>query len=183
MARIFILVGVAGFFGLGCTAPNVDMTESSDFAVLVLPVDAFSPVDLTASCTDHLWNGTESDVDCGGTCGPCGNGHMCKFAGDCGSGVCQRGICVDASCTDQIKNGSETDLDCGGSCPKCDDKKGCRGGADCKSGVCTANLCAPPACSDKVQNGSETDVDCGGDCPPCAPGRPGSVGRSSVLGV
>ncbi len=50
------------------------------------------------SCTDGIKNGTETGVDCGGSCPPCPPAP---------------------SCTDGIKNGTETGVDCGGTCPPC----------------------------------------------------------------
>ena len=46
-----------------------------------------------ASCSDGIQNGTETGVDCGGSCAPC------------------------ATCNDGVQNGSETGVDCGG--PDC----------------------------------------------------------------
>jgi len=119
------------------------------------------------TCTDTVKNGTETDVDCGGTCPTkCDDTKICSVAGDCKSGVCAGGKCAAPLCTDVVKNGTETDVDCGGTCPaKCDDGKTCGGAADCKSGVCTAGTCVGALCSDLVKNGTETDVDCGGTCP------------------
>lgn len=45
------------------------------------------------SCTDGTHNGTETDVDCGGSCPPCGDGKKCGSALDCLSGWCQSGVC------------------------------------------------------------------------------------------
>ncbi|MFO0566862.1 MAG: plastocyanin/azurin family copper-binding protein [Polyangiaceae bacterium] len=46
------------------------------------------------SCTDGVKNGSESDVDCGGTCGKCANGKACTIAGDCTSGACASNKCA-----------------------------------------------------------------------------------------
>lgn len=44
-----------------------------------------------ASCTDHLKNGTETDVDCGGGCSTkCDAGQGCAGNGDCASARCNR---------------------------------------------------------------------------------------------
>jgi hypothetical protein len=48
-----------------------------------------------ASCTDGVTDGTESDVDCGGTCAGCAIGKACGKSADCDSGVCTAGKCVD----------------------------------------------------------------------------------------
>jgi len=145
------------------------------------------------SCTDAVSNGTETDVDCGGTCAAaptgrkCADGKKCGGGGDCASGVCgATGTCTPASCSDTVVNGTETDVDCGGSCAgaptnkKCADGKACgTSGANCASGVCMAGQCQPASCADLVKNGSETDVDCGGACPSCANGKMCGTGTAA----
>ncbi|MEM9194361.1 MAG: hypothetical protein AAGF12_34610, partial [Myxococcota bacterium] len=42
----------------------------------------------TGSCTDGVENGDETDIDCGGSCGGCGDGQMCRVDGDCESRRC-----------------------------------------------------------------------------------------------
>src|SRR5689334_14792557 len=37
----------------------------------------------SGSCTDGAKNGTETDVDCGGSCEPCATGAQCTAASDC----------------------------------------------------------------------------------------------------
>src|SRR5205823_3728276 len=74
------------------------------------------------TCSDGVKNGTETDVDCGGTsCPKCANGKVCSLATDCSSGNCSAGVCAPPAngCTDGVKDGNETDVDCGGSCAKC----------------------------------------------------------------
>lgn len=127
----------------------------------------------TPTCNDGVKNGTESDVDCGGSCGACVNGKVCAVAKDCVSAVCSSGSCQSPSCTDSVKNGSETDVDCGGPCSPCGDGKACLQFGDCQSKVCGAgNTCQAISCTDGVKNGTESDVDCGGaGCTGCAPGK------------
>jgi hypothetical protein len=87
---------------------------------------------------DRLKNGTETDVDCGGSCPKCATGLSCKAATDCTDGVCKN-VCQAPSCVDGVKNGLESDVDCGGGiCPKCVDGKKCAGAGDCQSGACSA---------------------------------------------
>jgi hypothetical protein len=126
------------------------------------------PVD-RGTCTDGLRNGEESDVDCGGACGPCGLMGACLTNSDCASSVCARGVCVAGSCRDGLRNGDESDADCGGACPPCATDRACTTESDCESSACVANRCAPPSCGDQRRNGGETDVDCGGPCVPCPP--------------
>jgi hypothetical protein len=47
------------------------------------------------SCTDGLLNGSETDVDCGGSCPlTCDNGQGCEAGTDCASGICTNGTCA-----------------------------------------------------------------------------------------
>jgi hypothetical protein len=62
-------------------------------------------------------NGSESDVDCGGSCAPCGVGGACDSGSDCDSGVCDTDECAAPTCSDGVENGDETGVDCGGTCP------------------------------------------------------------------
>jgi plastocyanin len=124
-----------------------------------------------ASCGDMTQNGDETDVDCGGSCGPCADGEMCAGDMDCISQVCS-GTCQMPSCTDMVPNGGETDVDCGGPvCVKCGPNQTCNGPTDCVGGSCMMGMCAP-TCIDMVQNNLETDVDCGGGtCADCIDGK------------
>jgi len=105
------------------------------------------------SCSDKLQNGTESDVDCGGTgCPKCPAPKGCWTASDCLEGKCSLGVCTTPGCTDGTKSGSETDVDCGGGqCPACANGKGCVLSSDCSSGNCVAKLCKPAGPATWVQ--------------------------------
>jgi hypothetical protein len=48
-----------------------------------------------ATCTDGEKDGAETDIDCGGTCSGCVTGKTCTTNGDCLSGKCTGGVCVD----------------------------------------------------------------------------------------
>ncbi|MBI4699582.1 MAG: hypothetical protein HY744_00200, partial [Deltaproteobacteria bacterium] len=126
---------------------------------------------LPHTCSDSVKNGSETDVDCGGSCpAGCANGQGCAQPVDCASGFCNatKHVCVATKCEDGLKNGLETDVDCGGgACPLCATGKACSKGADCASTFCneTKHLCVATQCEDGLKNGSETDVDCGGSCP------------------
>jgi hypothetical protein len=127
------------------------------------------------TCEDDVMNGTETDVDCGGTdplCARCADELRCGTATDCASGVCTGSTCQAPTCVDDVMNGTETDVNCGGpSCPDCDDGMDCIQADDCVSGVCDAGTCVASTCLDLVQNGDETDVDCGGTrCADCGDG-------------
>ncbi|MFO0613764.1 MAG: lamin tail domain-containing protein [Polyangiaceae bacterium] len=93
-----------------------------------------------ATCNDTIKNGTESDVDCGGTCSKCINGKHCGSATDCLSNACSGTVCQ-PSCSDMMLNQDESDVDCGGAtCPKCDVALNCTGNGDCASNVCGVNM-------------------------------------------
>ncbi|MFK8003421.1 MAG: fibrinogen-like YCDxxxxGGGW domain-containing protein, partial [Polyangiales bacterium] len=59
-----------------------------------------------APCSDGVRNAGESDVDCGGSCGGCGDAARCIVDSDCLSGSCADDACVDAalatSCRDLL---------------------------------------------------------------------------------
>ncbi|RYZ03476.1 MAG: trypsin-like serine protease [Myxococcales bacterium] len=148
---------------------------------VALVVDAPAP----SPCSDGMKNGTESDVDCGGSCtADCAVGKACGVAADCVSNLCAAGKCVAApTCSDGMKNGTESDVDCGGSCTAdCAVGKACGVAADCVSNLCTAGKCvAAPTCSDGMKNGTESDVDCGGSCTAdCAVGKACGVAADCV---
>ncbi len=133
------------------------------------PPDAgvLPPQGAVPSCNDGKANGTESDVDCGGTCpNRCIPEKTCHDDGDCESAVCRTARCQTPTCDDGVKNGTESDADCGGGtgCAKCSVGKGCGVAGDCESGVCLAGQCAAASCTDGVKNQSETGIDCGGSC-------------------
>ena len=82
---------------------------------------------------DGKVNGTESDVDCGGTAAPpCAEGKRCRAPLDCASDICRDGTCQPPRPDDGVKNADETGIDCGGSvAPKCADGLGCAADTDC----------------------------------------------------
>jgi hypothetical protein len=107
----------------------------------------------TLDCDDHVKDGAETDVDCGGSrCPACADGKICGADTDCAGGTCNSGMC----CTH--KTCSDLGLTCGTAFDTCG---------------------AMLDCNDGVKDGTETDVDCGGSgdpdagvppCPPCALG-------------
>jgi hypothetical protein len=46
-----------------------------------------------AICTDGIKNGSETDIDCGGTCPRCATGKTCATRNDCASARCEGGTC------------------------------------------------------------------------------------------
>lgn len=92
---------------------------------------------LYPQCNDGIRNGGESDVDCGGSCGPCGIGLSCRSGGDCVNGYCVGGTCTPLPCVNGVLDGAETDVDCGGgTCRRCSGGRHCLADADCFSGTC-----------------------------------------------
>lgn len=45
------------------------------------------------SCDDGKLNGSETAIDCGGTCAPCAVGSACKATTDCATTLCRKAIC------------------------------------------------------------------------------------------
>ena len=76
-------------------------------------------VSIMESCSDGLKNQNETNIDCGGICGPCQTctdelKNQDETETDCG-GICE--AC--SSCFDEIKNQGESMIDCGGPCNAC----------------------------------------------------------------
>jgi hypothetical protein len=130
-----------------------------------------------STCSNGLKDGTETDVDCGGTCPPCREAAHCRIDQDCASDACEpvRLTCSAATCLDDQQDNGETDVDCGGSaCSPCLPRKKCAAGSDCVSNRCDAaqHICGGDTCNDHRLDGLESDIDCGGVfCNPCKPGQ------------
>ncbi|KYF77810.1 hypothetical protein BE11_40005 [Sorangium cellulosum] len=105
-----------------------------------------------AGCMNGARDGSESDVDCGGSCEKkCATDETCNEASDCESRVCREGLCVGATCTDGVTNGTESDVDCGADCELCEDGETCRSSRDCLSDDCIDTVCGP-TCPDGYAN-------------------------------
>ncbi|MFM2153466.1 MAG: hypothetical protein RL199_1901, partial [Pseudomonadota bacterium] len=131
-----------------------------------------SPRCVLATCRDGLKNGTETGVDCGGSCEQrCALGTVCGVNADCDKGLLCGGDVKPYTCRAARSEGlaCTRDWQCAtGACVAklcravgttnalCDTKP------DCDSLVCTNARCAAPKYTDRARNGSETDVDCGG---------------------
>ncbi len=88
---------------LTARATNID-GDSADSA----------PVHVTvrpAACFDHVKDGDEVGVDCGGSCGAC-TGAACTSDASCSSGQCRNGVCVEnPQITDvQLRDGKPGNL-------------------------------------------------------------------------
>jgi hypothetical protein len=140
------------------------------------------------TCADGVKDGTETDVDCGGSClvygQVCADGEGCSAESDCDlpSG-CPKGTCTFA-CGDGVQDRAETDVDCGG--PHCGGCRlgnhcqvdtdcfvefTCRGGVCCHVGVCA---CVPPGMSCYSSAECCSNLSCvGAMIPPAGPPVPG----------
>lgn len=130
-----------------------------------------------STCGDGQRSPGESDVDCGGACGPCALGAACVVASDCVNELCVNGACAEPTCSDGVQNQDEGGVDCGGaSCEPCAIGEGCGSDDDCEAGAFCAGeprSCSPDTCQDGRRGGAELAIDCGGgECPGCAVGSP-----------
>ena len=119
------------------------------------------------ACMNGRQDGSETDLDCGGSCSPCATGKTCKLDPDCTTGACDALslTCVASPCADHRTDGDESDVDCGGSCPTpCALDQGCVADADCITNACdgVSHTCVVDQCADHRPDGDETDADCGG---------------------
>lgn len=113
-----------------------------------------------ATCSDQIFNGAESDVDCGGpvtSCPRCPDTKKCSQDSDCLSGICNKdGDTCKPSCGDQVLNGNETDADCGGpdtTCDRCLPGKQCKANTDCQSDNCVKGICTCRHCATLLATG------------------------------
>jgi hypothetical protein len=146
------------------------------------------------SCDDNVLDGDETDIDCGGSCAPCGLAQKCRATSDCGTWpgcdpllgcACdaQTQTCVVNHCVDERQDFGETAVDCGGGeCGGCGPNKACVLDSDCSAtlsgcgpGGCTCDVptrtCVYDHCFDHKSDSDETGIDCGGiTCGGCALG-------------
>ena len=124
------------------------------------------------ACTNNVKDSSEADVDCGGSCTPCGLNKNCFDNSDCASKICILNKCAADPCTNGVfDNGSETDIDCGKTCSPCALDKNCDTNADCTSDFCKDGVCSVDTCSNGVKDEGESDIDCGGTCTLCDVGK------------
>lgn len=133
----------------------------------------------TNTCSSGVQDGTETGIDCGGSCpNKCAEGGGCREDGDCAAGTCafQRFVCVSDRCADRKYNGNEAGVDCGGSCAKkCNNGEYCfdATGQSCESGYVYDYRCVAGTCFNGVKDGGESGTDCGGTslCARCSWGQ------------
>lgn len=82
--------------GAHCNAAGdcVECTQGSHCASLICGAGG---VCQAPACDDNVRNGSETDVDCGGSCGAtCDNAQQCSVTADCATATCQGGYCIGA---------------------------------------------------------------------------------------
>jgi hypothetical protein len=114
-----------------------------------------------ASCTDGIFDGYESSVDCGDPrgvtvgCPLCVDGNHCFNGCNCASAYCDptTNLCQESPslapncdhCSDGVKEPAETDVDCGGGmssgCQPCKTGHRCMIASDCASNACLNGVC------------------------------------------
>jgi len=95
-------------------------------------IGPYNPSQINENCYNGIQDGTETGIDCGGNCPPCGwTSPIGGGAGHCHNGVKDGdetgidcgGSCRPcggaAQCSNCKQDGDETGIDCGGSCPPC----------------------------------------------------------------
>lgn len=111
------------------------------------PAGQCLPATIPDACFDRVRDRDETDVDCGGSCQPCGGtGTLTCVAGeDCQTGRCEAAlngnVCAAPSCSDGRLDGYETAVDCGGSCTGCPVGAACLLASDCAGGNCQNGHC------------------------------------------
>jgi hypothetical protein len=100
--------------------------------------DVASATCIQNQCLDHVQDGNETDLDCGGgLCKGCELGQGCLLDSDCLSQACDAATskCISDTCADHRADAYETDVDCGGAaCESCSTGKKCKSSFDCMSG-------------------------------------------------
>jgi len=87
------------------------------------------------TCFDGIKNGSETDLDCGGSCPRCANFKICVSRNDCASALCTGGACQE--CPSTAACGADTN---GEACL-------CRFPSGGGPRVCTASAFTPPPVS------------------------------------
>ena len=106
------------------------------------------------TCTDGSQNGSETDIDCGGSdCSSCDDGKSCLEPDDCQSGVCHEFICRAPACGDGRIQAPE----------ECDDEgESATCNVDCTLSFCgdgIVNEAAGEECDDEGESAT-CNVDC-----------------------
>ncbi len=140
-------VDCGGACGASCGTGELCLIDE-DCASMVCEADDTCSQD--PLCTNGMQDNGETDVDCGGPCGPtCEVDEGCNNGSDCVTNDCDANMtCQQPSCDDGEQNGDETDVDCGGACgPTCEGGEHCLGNPDCVDDYCNPlEVCAAQEC-------------------------------------
>lgn len=163
--------GCSGGSCLACSNPansqaTCSVTGACDFTCNTGYSKSGSDCVADPTCTDGTMNGTETDVDCGGsTCPQCAPGKVCGGDTDCAKGPCESGICGCTSgtcagansCAATFDDGCGNTLDCTGTCVTPD---------VCYQDGCCTPLAACPAtsCDPAQSDGCGQTLDCSNNC-------------------
>jgi alpha-tubulin suppressor-like RCC1 family protein len=106
------------------------------------------------SCLDGEKGAAETDVDCGGPCGPCPDGDVCAKNADCDGGYCGPseaiGVTVCQPCSQH--DDCNADRHCDPATKRCiaDKTSGatCDARAECVGDACVDGFCCDTACDD-----------------------------------
>jgi hypothetical protein len=142
MALSSLRLGIIAFvssLALGCAGGLVAEDDAGVDAAAPPPTDASSdvlkPLDANDPCNNKVKDGTETDVDCGGSsCPKCGNGLHCGGVSDCKIPICTGGVCGACNGTTVCPIGQSC---VAGFC------RACTTGADCNGQVCNSGTCEP----------------------------------------
>ncbi|HEY0133804.1 MAG TPA: hypothetical protein VGB85_06975 [Nannocystis sp.] len=149
-------MGPAGDTGMPTDPTLPDPTDATDdtgpsSTTDAIPSTSTGPETTGAppACGDGMHNGDETDLDCGGSCKPCGPGGRCQTPADCAFGDCLDNFCQKAECIGPedcppalpcmgsmcTKDGRCAAVPAGDGEP-CDDGDACTSAAVCKGGMC-----------------------------------------------
>lgn len=131
----------------GCTASSECQSGTCTSGVCAVP-----------TCSNGVFDGYESSLDCGDPrgaavgCLGCQDGLHCYNGCNCASSFCDlsTNTCAEGTpncdtCADGVQDNTESDIDCGGTgmpmCPRCVSGQTCTMGSDCVSGTCNGTTC------------------------------------------
>lgn len=79
----------------GCGFQPGSLANLTDPDAAVVDPDVANDVAIIGdpTCSDGILNGTETDEDCGGSCGQCAIGKQCDASTDCAGGICDPTVC------------------------------------------------------------------------------------------
>lgn len=139
------IAGETSYCGDGETDPEAEGCDPPDG---VLCDEACQPL-APSSCGDGAISGDETDIDCGGSCPPCGPGQGCRIDRDCrpASTACNEVAACDVELTTCVD------------VPNCDDALACTEDT-CRLG---AGCVSMPIDADRDGDGP-LGLGCGGDC-------------------